>query len=91
MIEQRQGNSNTWLPGRTSQRHIVQEVLLQPLPQPYLRCPSPEEARKVMQEIHDGDCGNHAGGCSLAHKVINQRYYWPKIFDDAKDYVRKCS
>ena len=38
---------------------------------PYLRCLGPEEARKVMQKIHDGDCGNHARGRSLAHKVIN--------------------
>jgi len=44
----------------------------------------------VMQEIHVGDCRNHARGCSLTHKVINQWYYWPKMFDDAKDYVRKC-
>jgi len=57
---------------------------------PYLRCIGPEEARKVMQEIHDGDCGNNVGGCSLAHKVINQGYYWPKMFDDDKDYMRKC-
>jgi len=43
-----------------------------------------------MREIHDGDCGNHAGGCSLAHKVINQGYYWPKMFSDAKDYMKRC-
>ena len=43
-----------------------------------------------MQEICDGDCGNHMGGCSLTHKVINQGYYWPKMFDDDKNYVRKC-
>ena len=42
---------------------------------PYLRCLSLEEARRVMQEIYDGDCGNHAGGQSLAHKAINQGYY----------------
>ena len=59
-------------------------------PNPYLRCLSPEEARRVMQEIHNGDCGNHAEGRSLTHKVINQGYYWPKIFDNTKDYVRKC-
>jgi len=58
-------------------------------PNPYLRCLNPEEAQKVMQKIHDGDSGNHVGGCSLAHKVINQGYYWPKMFNNAKDYVRK--
>jgi len=45
----------------------------------------------VIKEIHDGDCGNHSGGRSLAHKVINQGYYWPKMFNDAKDYAKKCS
>ena len=59
-------------------------------PNPYLRCLGPEETWKVMQEIHDGDCGNHVGGRSLNHKVINQGYYWSKMFDDTKDYVRKC-
>ena len=44
---------------------------------PYLRCLRPGEARRVIQEIHDDDCRNHAGGRSLTHKVINQGYYWP--------------
>ena len=57
---------------------------------PYLRCLGPDAARKVMQEIHDSDCENHAGGRSLAHKVINQGYYWPNMFVDAKGYVKKC-
>jgi len=43
-----------------------------------------------MQEIHDRNCENHLGGHSLTHKVINQGYYWPKMFDDAKDYVKRC-
>jgi len=57
---------------------------------PYLRCLGPEEAKSVMQEIHDGDCGNHAEGRSFAHKAINQGYYWPKMFDNAKKYMKKC-
>jgi len=36
---------------------------------PYLRCLGPEEAERVMQEIHDGDFGNHEGDRS--HKDIN--------------------
>ena len=40
-------------------------------PDPYLRCLSPKEARKVMQEIYKGDCGNPTVERSLAHKVIN--------------------
>jgi len=38
---------------------------------PYLRCLRLEEAMSVMQETHDGDHGNQAGGRSLIHKAIN--------------------
>jgi len=38
---------------------------------PYLRCLGPDEAQRVMQEIHGGEYRNHLGGRSLAHKVIN--------------------
>ena len=37
----------------------------------YLRCLEPDEAKKVMQEIHDDNCGNHAGGRFFTHKAIN--------------------
>jgi hypothetical protein len=42
---------------------------------PLLRCLGPEEAEVVLREIHEGDCGNHSGSRSLAHKVISQGYY----------------
>jgi len=38
---------------------------------PYLRYLGLDEARRVIQEIHDGNRGNHSGGRFLAHKVIN--------------------
>ena len=56
---------------------------------PYLKCLERDEAKKVMQEIRYGDCGNHACGRVL-HKAINQGYYWPKMFQDAKEYVKTC-
>ncbi|XP_031273552.1 uncharacterized protein LOC116132011 [Pistacia vera] len=42
---------------------------------PYLKCTSPEEAQRVLAELHEGECGNHAGERSLAHQVITARYY----------------
>jgi len=42
-----------------------------------------------MQEIHNSDCGNNAGGRSLSHNVINQGYYWHKIFENTKGYMKK--
>jgi len=57
---------------------------------PLLRCLGPEEAEVVLREIHEGDCGNHSGGRSLAHKVLSQGYYWPRLHEQAKEYVKKC-
>jgi len=57
---------------------------------PYLRCLGPEEARRVIQEIHDGDCGNHAGDDPSPTKPLTRGYYWPKMFDDVQEHVRKC-
>ncbi|XP_074291830.1 uncharacterized protein LOC141618636 [Silene latifolia] len=35
---------------------------------PYLRCLNKEEANTVLQDVHSGECGNHAGGQSLSNK-----------------------
>lgn len=26
----------------------------------------------------------------LAYKILRQEYYWPTIFQEAKDFVKKC-
>ena len=39
---------------------------------PYLRCLSHSEAQYVLAELHEGICGNHSGGQSLAHRAHSQ-------------------
>ena len=34
---------------------------------PYLLCLHPGKVNEVLTELHEGVCGNHVGGCSLAH------------------------
>lgn len=55
-----------------------------------LRCLEKPEAQKVLQELHDGPAGGHFGADTIAHKVIHAGYYWPTLFRDAHEYVRKC-
>ena len=43
---------------------------------PLLKCVTPSEAKYIMREIHDGTCGNHTRGKSLAFKALRQDYYW---------------
>eukprot|EP00253_Pinus_taeda_P018292 PITA_18292 len=55
-----------------------------------LRCLEKPEAQRVLRELHDGPAGGHFGGDTTAHKVIHVGYYWPTLFRDAHEYVRKC-
>nr|CAN65076.1 hypothetical protein VITISV_028912 [Vitis vinifera] len=57
---------------------------------PYFRCLNHSEALYVLVELHEGVCGNHSGGRSLAHKAHSQGYYWPTMKKDATAYVKKC-
>ncbi|XP_065017705.1 uncharacterized protein LOC135644166 [Musa acuminata AAA Group] len=53
---------------------------------PLLRCLEPDEAQAVLAETHEGVCGEHIGGRTLAHKILRQGYYWPTLCRDAKAY-----
>ena len=57
---------------------------------PLLRCVLPDEAKAILQEVHEGFCGDHTGGQSLALKVLRQEYYWPTLSKDSISYVKKC-
>ena len=37
---------------------------------PLLKCVDLEEENYILWEIHEGVCGNHARGQSLAHKAL---------------------
>ncbi|KAK0601687.1 hypothetical protein LWI29_026467 [Acer saccharum] len=54
------------------------------------RCVRPKEAEGILRSIHSGNCGNHAGGVSLAHKTLRQDFYWPTLFADAKRIAARC-
>ena len=57
---------------------------------PYLRCLNSEDARRLLEEIHEGGCGNHSGGRSLAHNALTTGYYWPYMMTEAREYIKKC-
>ncbi|XP_025702637.1 uncharacterized protein [Arachis hypogaea] len=35
-----------------------------------------------MDEVHEGVCGTHIGGRSLASKILRAGYYWPTLQQD---------
>ena len=42
------------------------------------------------QKLHEGVCGNHVRGQTLAHRAHTQGYYWPIMKADAEQYAKKC-
>ncbi|XP_074297756.1 uncharacterized protein LOC141628526 [Silene latifolia] len=57
---------------------------------PYLRCLEPHEAKQVIEDIHDGYCGNLKGGRSLASKVLRTCYFSPTLRAGCITYNSKC-
>ncbi|XP_074298830.1 uncharacterized protein LOC141629781 [Silene latifolia] len=55
---------------------------------PYLRCLNKKEANTVLQDVHSGECGNHAGGRSLSNKILRQGYFWPTMRADAVNHAK---
>ena len=57
---------------------------------PCLRCVGPNDARLILEELHDGLCGSHQAAPTLKRKVLISGYYWPSIIRDATELVKTC-
>ena len=57
---------------------------------PYLKCVDEEEAKYILEEIHQGVCGDHTDLKSLVNKAIRTGYFWPTMQMDAMELVKKC-
>ncbi|XP_051209799.1 uncharacterized protein [Lolium perenne] len=55
----------------------------------FQRCVPTEEGRKILRDIHAGDCGHHAGARSIVAKAFRHDFYCPTAHEDAVDLVRK--
>ncbi|XP_025670636.1 uncharacterized protein [Arachis hypogaea] len=58
--------------------------------QPLLKCIEPENTEYILREIHEGCCGHHVGGKTLAQKVIRAGYFWPTVIRDSIQIVKNC-
>ena len=56
---------------------------------PYL-CVEEDEAKYILEEIHEGICGDHIGPRSLVSKIIRIGYFWLTMQRDAREFVEWC-
>nr|KYP34526.1 Gypsy retrotransposon integrase-like protein 1 [Cajanus cajan] len=57
---------------------------------PLLKCLNLEEANYVLREVHEGICGSHSGGRTLAAKILRAGYYWPTLKTECMEFFKKC-
>jgi hypothetical protein len=55
-----------------------------------MKCILRSEGLELPQEIHSGECGNHAASANLVGKAYRSGFYWPTAMADAQDLVRWC-
>ena len=80
---------NLWI--RATQYALIgYHLYRKPFTGPYLRCLNLEDARRLLEEIHEGVCSNYLEGRSLAHKALTVGYYWPYMMMEVREYVKKC-
>jgi hypothetical protein len=53
-----------------------------------MKCILWSEGLELLQEIHIGECGNHAASANLVGKAYKSGFYWPTTLADAQDLVR---
>ena len=51
---------------------------------------SEDDIYEILKVAHDGPYGGHFTDKRIGHKVLQMGYYWPSIFHDAQNYVRRC-
>jgi hypothetical protein len=58
-----------------------------------LNCLLKDEADRVLQDFHAGDCGSHLSWKTTANKILRVGFYWPTLFVDVHQKVtsfHKC-
>ena len=54
------------------------------------RCVREDGMPNILKACHDEPCGVHFADKRTTYKILSLGYYWPSIFKDAKEYVRRC-
>ncbi|KAA3465162.1 RNA-directed DNA polymerase (Reverse transcriptase), Ribonuclease H [Gossypium australe] len=55
-----------------------------------LRCVDAVEAKRILEEVHEGVCGIHANGFTMARQIMRFGYYWSTMEGDCISYAKKC-
>ena len=54
------------------------------------RCVAGEEANSIMWHCHSSAYGTHHSGERTTAKVLQNGFWWPTLFKDGQDFVKRC-
>ncbi|GJR80761.1 reverse transcriptase domain-containing protein [Tanacetum coccineum] len=54
------------------------------------RCVAGSETLKILAHCHSGPTGGHHSANVTTKKVYESGFYWPSVFKDANEYIRRC-
>nr|GFB08023.1 reverse transcriptase domain-containing protein [Tanacetum cinerariifolium] len=54
------------------------------------RCVAGSETLKILAHCHSGPTGGHRSANVTVKKVYKSGFYWPGVFKDDNEYVRRC-
>jgi hypothetical protein len=55
-----------------------------------LKCPSQEEEKVLMGEVHEGICGAHQSAYKMKWIIHRSGYFWLTILEDYFEYYKGC-
>ena len=44
----------------------------------------------MLEACHDSACGRHFSSQLTGQKILRAGYFWPTLFKNSHDYVKKC-
>src|SRR5687767_14972429 len=55
-----------------------------------MKCISRQDGKDILEEIHNGICGNHASSRMIVGKDFRAGFYWPAALANAEELVHRC-
>jgi hypothetical protein len=55
-----------------------------------MKCVPRQEGKDILEEIHNGVCGNHVSSHAVVSKAFRRAFYWTTALGDAEELIRRC-
>jgi hypothetical protein len=55
------------------------------------RCVPVDEGMKIIEKCHAAPYGGHYGAFRTHAKIWQSGFFWPSMYDDTKEFVRRCT